>query len=225
MGLRDDTLSLKPRRPSFIGVQSAALAGGPGVWQLPARPREVAGVAVRTVLELVLVLGLGLPEVDGLADLGHHLQARMTARADARIASRRWRLRPIIEAEDQRIARLNLLADATLSLVRGRPARPPIDSTSRCRCNSRLRHSRKCSRRWQTHRSRGRSWYSAKQWTPPAMDSTVQPGSTSHVNRSPLVASRLRAGARGLLELVQAMPSESTGSDRDANDDACGGSD
>ena len=67
MGLRDDTLSLKPRRPSFIAVQSAALAGGPGVWQLPARPREVAGVAVRMVLELVLVLGLGLPEVDGLA--------------------------------------------------------------------------------------------------------------------------------------------------------------
>jgi hypothetical protein len=45
-------------------------------------------------------------------------QARMTARANARIAPRRWRLRPIIEAEDQRIARLNLLADATLSLVR-----------------------------------------------------------------------------------------------------------
>lgn len=55
------------------------------------------------VLEVVLVHGLGLPEVDGLADLGHHLQARMTARAEARIVPRRWRLRPIIEAEDQRL--------------------------------------------------------------------------------------------------------------------------
>ena len=38
-----------------------------------ARPREVAGVAVRVALEVVLVLGLGLPEGDGLADLGHDL--------------------------------------------------------------------------------------------------------------------------------------------------------
>ena len=42
------------------------------MWQLPARPREVAVVAVRVALEVVLVLGLGLPEGDGLADLGHH---------------------------------------------------------------------------------------------------------------------------------------------------------
>jgi hypothetical protein len=33
----------------------------------------VAGVAVRVALEVVLVFGLGLPERDGLADLGHHL--------------------------------------------------------------------------------------------------------------------------------------------------------
>ena len=61
------------RRPSFTAVQSAALGGGLAVWQFPARPREVAGVAVRVALEVVLVLGLGLPEGDGLADLGHHL--------------------------------------------------------------------------------------------------------------------------------------------------------
>jgi hypothetical protein len=72
VGLLDDTL-VPPRRPSFIAVQSAALGGGLAVWQLPARPREVAGVAVRVALEVVLVLGLGLPERDGLADLGHHL--------------------------------------------------------------------------------------------------------------------------------------------------------
>ena len=41
--------------------------------ELPARPREVARVAVRDALQVVLVLGLGLPERDGLADLGHDL--------------------------------------------------------------------------------------------------------------------------------------------------------
>jgi hypothetical protein len=49
------------------------------VWQLPARPREVAGVAVRVALEVVLIFGLGLPEAAGLADLGHDL-ARPEAR-------------------------------------------------------------------------------------------------------------------------------------------------
>src|SRR3954467_8093532 len=46
---------------------------GLAVWQLPAGPREVAGIAVGVALEVVLVLGLGLPEGDRLADLGHHL--------------------------------------------------------------------------------------------------------------------------------------------------------
>src|ERR687896_210131 len=55
-------------RPRGVG-----LSGGFAVWQLPARPREVAVVAVRVALEIVLVLGLGLPEGGGLADLGHHL--------------------------------------------------------------------------------------------------------------------------------------------------------
>ena len=45
-------------------------------------------------------------------------QARTTARANVRIAPRRWRLRPVVEAEDRRIARLDLLANAVLSLVR-----------------------------------------------------------------------------------------------------------
>src|SRR3954468_15012613 len=42
------------------------------VGQLPVRPGEVAGVPPRIALEVVLVLGLGLPERDRLADLGHH---------------------------------------------------------------------------------------------------------------------------------------------------------
>src|SRR6187200_134886 len=59
--------------PLPLPLQSAALSGGFAVGQLPARSGEVAGVAVRVALEVVLVLGLGLPERDGLADLGHHL--------------------------------------------------------------------------------------------------------------------------------------------------------
>src|SRR5580693_1155834 len=41
--------------------------------QLPVRPEEVAGVSAGVVLQVVLVLGLGLPEVAGGTDLGHHL--------------------------------------------------------------------------------------------------------------------------------------------------------
>src|SRR5919202_476865 len=63
------------RPPSDLSllVWSAASGGGLPVGQLPARPREVAVVAARVALEVVLVLGLRLPERDGLADLGHDL--------------------------------------------------------------------------------------------------------------------------------------------------------
>src|SRR4051794_16428411 len=66
-------MSVLPRRPCSLQSQSAALGGGFAVWQLPAGAREVAGVAVGVALEVVLVLGLGLPERDGLAELGHDL--------------------------------------------------------------------------------------------------------------------------------------------------------
>src|SRR4051812_10247101 len=52
------------------------------VWQLPARAREVAGVPVGVPLEVVLVLGLGLPEGDGLADLGDDLAGPQAAGVD-----------------------------------------------------------------------------------------------------------------------------------------------
>ena len=75
-----------PRRASATTTSSAStatcswrsagdrcLGRGLAVWQLPARPREVAGVAVRVALEVVLVVRFGLPERHGLADLGHDL--------------------------------------------------------------------------------------------------------------------------------------------------------
>src|SRR3954447_24552174 len=61
------------RKRTSCGAQSAALDRGLAVWKVPARPREVAVVAARIALEVVLVLRLGLPERDGLADLGHDL--------------------------------------------------------------------------------------------------------------------------------------------------------
>lgn len=49
-------------------------------------------------------------------------QARARAKANVRIAPRRWRLRPLVDAEDRRIARFDLLANAVLSLVRAATA-------------------------------------------------------------------------------------------------------
>ena len=43
------------------------------LWQLPIGAHEVTGVTVRVTLEIVLVLGLGFPEVAGGRDLCNHL--------------------------------------------------------------------------------------------------------------------------------------------------------
>src|SRR5689334_7526443 len=50
-----------------------ALRGRLAVRQLPLRPHEMARVAVRDPLQIVLVLGLGFPERAGLAHLGDHV--------------------------------------------------------------------------------------------------------------------------------------------------------
>src|SRR3954470_9039371 len=59
-----------------IGAPSFRRGGALGrvfaVGQLPVSPREVAGVAVRVALEVILMLGLGPPEGAGCADRGHH---------------------------------------------------------------------------------------------------------------------------------------------------------
>src|SRR5215212_8528151 len=49
------------------------LCGSLAVRELPVGPHEVARVAVRIALQVILVLGLGLPERYGLAHLGHDL--------------------------------------------------------------------------------------------------------------------------------------------------------
>ncbi len=45
-------------------------------------------------------------------------RARATARANVRVAPRRWRLRPLVDAENERTAQLDLLANAVVGLVR-----------------------------------------------------------------------------------------------------------
>ena len=54
-------------RPGLVGNPVGA------GWQPPVRPDEMAGVAVRNALQVVLMLGLSLPESAGRSDFGHHL--------------------------------------------------------------------------------------------------------------------------------------------------------
>ena len=111
------------------------VAGVIGVGLFPAAPLRVLRDAEQEVLRslagalghLAALLGAGTPAPPGWTlaaaqDIHRQLsglaQARMTARANVRIAPRRWRLRTAVAAEDARTARLDLLAGAVLSLIR-----------------------------------------------------------------------------------------------------------
>ena len=111
------------------------VAGVIGVGLFPAEPLRVLRDAEQQVLRslagslahLATLLGTGTPPQAGWTlaaaqDIHQQLsglaQARMTARANVRIAPRRWRLRGAVAAEDQRVARFDLLAGASLSLIR-----------------------------------------------------------------------------------------------------------
>jgi uncharacterized membrane protein YgaE (UPF0421/DUF939 family) len=111
------------------------VAGLIGVGLFPAEPLRVLGDAEREVLRslagtlehLAALLSAGTPAQPGWTlaaaqDIHQQLsglaQARMTARANVRIAPRRWRLRRAVATEDERTARFDLLAGASLSLIR-----------------------------------------------------------------------------------------------------------
>ena len=117
-----------------------ALVGGGvalviGVGLFPAEPLRILRDAEQQVLRslagslahLAALLGSGTPPQAGWTlaaaeDIHQQLsglaQARMTARANVRIAPRRWHLRDAVAAEDRRVARFDLLAGASLSLIR-----------------------------------------------------------------------------------------------------------
>ncbi len=116
-------------------VVGGAVAGLIGVLLFPADPlalmrkaerevlRSLAG-ALGRVAELMRAGSAGEAEwtLAAAADVHRQLAAlgaaRSTARANVRIAPRRWRLRAQVASEDARIARLDLLANAALSLFR-----------------------------------------------------------------------------------------------------------
>ena len=117
---------------ALVGGGAALLVG---VVLFPAAPLPRLWAAERAVLESLAdaveqvsqLLTLGAPpEPEWTLAAGYRIhdklgalaQARASARANVRIAPRRWHLRPLVDAEDRRVARFDLLANAVLSLVR-----------------------------------------------------------------------------------------------------------
>ena len=73
-----DPADIAQRRGRLAGYPYLHRAKGSGrclgaARKHPAGPDEVAGVAMGNALEIILVLGLGLPEIAGRLDLGHDL--------------------------------------------------------------------------------------------------------------------------------------------------------
>jgi hypothetical protein len=117
-----------------------ALVGGGvalvlGVILFPAQPMRLLHDAERAVLDVLarllsevvrLIRECEAPAPDWVLRSGHDVhrllgalaRARSTAHANVRVAPRRWRLRATVDAETERIARLDLLANAVLSLIR-----------------------------------------------------------------------------------------------------------
>lgn len=117
-----------------------ALVGGAvalvvGVILFPAHPMRLLQTAERAVLRAVAGLVAELtafvqsgtvPPADWALESSQHVhqllgglaRARSTARANVRVAPRRFHLRAMVDAEGERTARLDLLANAVLSLIR-----------------------------------------------------------------------------------------------------------
>ena len=81
-------------------IRKLAVGSGPSR-QLPARPEEVAGVAVGVALQVVLVLGLGLPEIAGGADFGHDLAGPEAGGLDVSDGVERNALLRLVEVKDR----------------------------------------------------------------------------------------------------------------------------
>jgi uncharacterized membrane protein YgaE (UPF0421/DUF939 family) len=117
---------------ALVGGGVAAVVG---VGLFPAHPLAILLRAEREVLRSLAgalgrlgeLLATGAPAGPGwtrAAAMDIHIQlgalasARVTARATARVAPRRWRMRGDVAREEERIGRLDLLANAALSLLR-----------------------------------------------------------------------------------------------------------
>lgn len=119
-------------------IVGGAVAFVLGVVLFPAEPRSMLEDAENSVLR-VLGRTLGRTAIEGAGQPGEHdwalaasyeihqrlarlARARSTARANVRIAPRRWGMREPIDAEIRRTAQLDLLANAVLGLVRAATA-------------------------------------------------------------------------------------------------------
>jgi uncharacterized membrane protein YgaE (UPF0421/DUF939 family) len=128
-------------------------------------------------------------------------RARATARLNVRVAPRRWRLRAAVDAEVARTARLDLLANAVLSLIRaatlrrdGQQEPPAALQEGIASLASSLRALADAGRPW-----------------PPevltelenAAGATVDRVTAQNVDPDQVVASILRAAARDLLAVIE----------------------
>jgi uncharacterized membrane protein YgaE (UPF0421/DUF939 family) len=116
-------------------IVGGAVAYVIGVGLFPAEPLSLLRDAEQRVLE-VLSTRLGevsaalregrLPPQDMMLEAGLEIhrelnalaRARATARVNVRVAPRRWRRRAAVDAENDRTAQLDLLANAVISLIR-----------------------------------------------------------------------------------------------------------
>jgi uncharacterized membrane protein YgaE (UPF0421/DUF939 family) len=128
-------------------------------------------------------------------------QARMTARANVRIAPRRWHLRPVVDAEDRRIARLDLLANSMLSLVRAVTGALDDHESLPAALQDQIASFATAI---------GLLTDTPQPWPESITHDTIEiakraieQASAQRVDRTPVIASILRAGARDLLELTQ----------------------
>jgi uncharacterized membrane protein YgaE (UPF0421/DUF939 family) len=135
--------------------------------------------------------------------LGELAMARATARNVARIAPRRWHLRGVVASENERIAQLDLLANAILSLVRATSGAldemeplPPDLTVELVAFAAALRRLADAPQPW-----------------PPAIIAEVDAvaaAAITHVqelkvDRAPVIRSIIRSGARDVQKLIR-MP-------------------
>jgi uncharacterized membrane protein YgaE (UPF0421/DUF939 family) len=189
-----------------------------GVGLFPSHPLAVLQEAEQRVLEalatrlgeLMRLLGDGRePGDDWTLESGLEIhnrlsalaRARATARVSVRVAPRRWRLRAVVDAEDRRTARLDLLANAALSLMRAVSVRVAADGVPPPELQQPLR---------LLARLLGSLAESPRPWPPSlvqeieaAAGETIEYAGTRGIDRDQVVAAILRATARDLIAVIE----------------------
>ena len=131
--------------------------------------------------------------------------ARATARINVRVAPRRWHLRERVDREEMRIARLDLLANAVLSLVRAttgaldemEPIPEPLQAqiVALGAAVTQLAHA---EQPWSGELLEGVSAVAA---------GAIDHVQAQRVDRGPVIGSILRSAARDVQQLIAPMES------------------